>query len=447
MGRRGPKPQWVEDPFSREPIPGLVRRSDGRYVAHEDRNKTFGKETTEAIRRFRAWQSRRKGESVRIYEKREASRDVRESWEHFAEHHPDPAAREYYRRALDDPEVIYAHGVPAPEFWMKMRELLIQNPKLASQRTGIEELAYLDRLEPIETTKLSDIGDLYLADKMPPTITSKEWTNSETWFKEFLSITQARTVADLSHESFRHYREHIKNEQHERNLSKAWTRSRFGKITTIFNHALAEMNLSTRDREILSLKKLLKKPPKPKSKPVDIRRKEMTAILCEAGDFDRAMILVALNCCFNPIDIRRLRWDFIDLEKRTVCFDREKSEQLADAAVVRVAVLWQRTVDALIRIRNDPTHVFLSTLKKPIHIDTVNKRFKRVCQKAGIARNLTFTNLRDSAQTRAAELGAPMQQYQCLAGHKLPGVDDDYIRRNPNFVDEACEAIGRYYFG
>lgn len=41
----------------------------------------------------------------------------------------------------------------------------------------------------------------------------------------------------------------------------------------------------------------------------------------------------------------------------------------------------------------------------------------------------------------------PYQQYQVLSGHAFKGVDDNYIRRNSQLVELACEAIERYYFG
>ena len=35
-------------------------------------------------------------------------------------------------------------------------------------------------------------------------------------------------------------------------------------------------------------------------------------------------------------------------------------------------------------------------------------------------------------------------QYKVLMGHKLSGEDRGYIEDNPNFVGDACKAIGNY---
>lgn len=99
MGRRGPKPTWAED-ANREPVVGLILRSDGRYVAHENRNKTFGKDRDEAIRRFEVWRSKQRGETVAVVESGPPTEAVRQDWEHWAEHHSEPEAREYYRQSV-----------------------------------------------------------------------------------------------------------------------------------------------------------------------------------------------------------------------------------------------------------------------------------------------------------------------------------------------------------
>ena len=442
MGKRGPSPKWAVD-RNREPVIGLILRSDGRYIAHDDRCATFGRDRDDAIRRFRQWQARHRNERIHIPERNPIGRNV-----NFLPH-IEPIETE-----KDPPQnLTLFHSVPSPEFWDTVRQVISINPKLAAQKTGIEQLAYLTDLKPPAPSKsLKEIGETYISEKKK--LTGKEAANSLTWWNEFIKITGAKTIADLTHDAVKKYREKIKADQlipFERAgkiapKSNSYTRSRFGKIAAVINYALAEINLSQSDRQTLGLKSLLKKPPKPTSKPIDIDKDELTALLAKADDFDTALILTGLNCCFNPIDLARLKWDMIDMKNGVLRFDRHKSEHLAGSAVVRVAVLWKRTMNALEKIRKDNELVFI-TREGPMEKQTPNHRFKKLLKKAGITRKLTFTNLRDSAQTRAAELGVPMQTYQCLAGHKLPGVDDDYIRRNPNFVRQACEAIERYYFG
>jgi integrase len=123
-------------------------------------------------------------------------------------------------------------------------------------------------------------------------------------------------------------------------------------------------------------------------------------------------------------------------------------------------VLWKRTLDALKKIPSEHANVFVLSSGKsttdgkakargPIHTETLARHFAAARARAGIKRNITFANLRDSALTAAAEStdpAVPVQQYHVLAGHVSKGVDDSYISRNPRFVETACRAIERRYF-
>lgn len=446
MGRRGPQTDWAVD-HNREPVVGLIERKDGRFyaVGKDGKHKTFGRDRTEAIRRFRQWEPT-KHPKVTI-PGRTQTYHLPADKQRFLENHPPlKAVAENRIGRFDVPDAGYK--VDAGQFWNRVRSELLNDPKGAAQRTGIPELADLAKLADRfrNSATLASLRDLYTNDKKPPILTPDEWNNSRTWFDEFAAITEARTVADLTHDKVRHYRETIKAAQGKR--SNSWVRSRFGKITTIINYALSEMNLIESDRTTLALKALLKKPPRPKGKTIEIQPKELKAILKHAGEFDSAMILTAANLCFYPVDIVRLRWDMLDLKAQTMSFDREKSEHMASSAVVRVGVLWDRTVRALKKLPQTSEFVFPSPMGNwKMESQTPQKHFAKLVNQAGIKRPLPFSCLRDTGQTAAAQAGVPQQQYQCLAGHKFPGVDDDYIRRNPMFVKDACAAIEKHYFG
>jgi len=448
MGRRGPQTDWAVD-HNREQVVGLVERKDGRFYAigKDGKHRTFGKDRTEAIRRFRQWESSSNNRKVTITGPTQIYHLPADKQRLVADHPPMRRVAEQWT----GPYVLRDTGkkVDEVQFWNRVRWELQNDPKRAAQKAGIPELANLAKLADRfrESATLASIRDLYTNDKKPPVITPDEWNNSRTWFDEFASVTGARTVADLTHDKVRHYRETVKANQGER--SNSWVRARFGKVTTIINYALSEMNLIESDRTTLALKALLKKPPKPKGRPIEIQPKELKAILKNANDFDTGMILTAANLCFYPVDIVRLRWDMLDLKAKTMSFDREKSEHMASSAVVRVGVLWDRTMRALKKLPQTSEFVFPSPYGngQQLEAQTPHKRFSKLVRQAGITRPLPFSCLRDTGQTAAAQAGVPPQQYQCLAGHKFPGVDDDYIRRNPMFVKDACAAIEKHYFG
>lgn len=455
--RKGPLSNFARDAHGRVVNGLLVQKSltkNGKKIERfyaldsDDRRKYFGNSgnTKEAIRKFRRWQAQIGRETTTI------SKPI-DDLEEFISHVP--PGEEFAIMIQKDGAVTDDYDVPSDAFWDKVAEQITAHPKLAAQKTGIEELAYLDRLQPpAPSATLQAIGQLYQDDKRS-SMTLKEWSNSKTWWSEFVEITGAKCVRNLDHERFRKYRNTILTKMKDHQHSNAWARSRFGKVKSIINHASAEMELGKEDRAVLQLRSLLKQPPKPAPHPIDILPAEFKKILGKADSWERALFLMAMNCAYYPIDCKRLRWSMINIERGTVRFDREKATGRAKAAVPRVAVLWKRTLDALKKLPRGHEHVFIlpvgeSVARGPIHTETIARHFAAACARTDIKKKLTFANLRDSALTAAAEStdpAVPVQQYHVLAGHVAKGVDDSYISRNPRFVETACRAIERRYFG
>lgn len=440
MGRRGPKPSFVED-HHRNEIVGLVLRSDGRYTAHDDRNKTFGRDKVEAIRRFLEWKNKREEKTIVI--------PVEETCTGITQITKQVNGNKF---VVHTPPHEFKHVVntelPEAAFWAKWKDIL-STPKgrmIAAQNTGYRQLEYLTELAPPQpSATLKTIIERYSQDKKG-LMDDKGIKNSETWWKEFAQITGAKTVSDLTLESFRTYRQEIRNRKGDR--SDAWIRSRFGQVNTVMNHALKEMNISAQDREILQFKSLLVKPPQPMGNPKCLEVDELKAILKHADDFDKALILFALNCAYYPIDCKRITWDKIDFNTKSITrFPRIKSQKKKSRPIPRSAVLWDRTIEALKKLkRTELPNVFISEQGTPIAPQTIQRHFERCRDAAGIKREITFGNLRDTAQTIAAQYGAPIQQYKCLAGHAC-GIDDNYIVRNPFFTKDACKATENHFFG
>lgn len=301
-------------------------------------------------------------------------------------------------------------------------------------------LANAENLKPPPSSKqLATFAATYLDDK---SLSRDESTSTRTWWDEFLSITKAKTVTDLNRDSFKRYRKTIKDRQGDH--SNAWVRSRFGKIKTIINHALVEIELTEREKLILSDVALLKKPSKPTPKPCDSSPKKMKAILSKADKWDSALILLALNAAYTNIDCAALRWDMVDFENGTIRFDRGKSVHLTTQSLPRICSLWGRTIKALRALKNGHTNVFVSSRGEPPHRNTITRRFDRCCTQAGVE-NRTFKHLRKSAMTAASnDPKVPDRQIELLAGHSS-GIKEHYVVRKN--VQLACEAIERYYFG
>ena len=451
--RRGPQPNFVRD-RNGNVVNGLhiqkAKNRSGRDIERfyavdgDGRRKYFGNsdDRPTAILKYRQWEAQQDGDTVAILRKKLRLGELSGGLEAAIKH------REIEFTIDEDGDVEVEELVASDAFWEAVRNQIFTNPQLAAQKTGIEQLAYLHRLQPPPPSKvLEDVVALYLDDKKGE-LTSKEWKNSRTWWDEFCDITGAKFVADLDRDQFRRFRKIIKGRQGER--SSVWVRSRFGKIKTVIRYALAEMDLSPEDQAVLKMVSLLRLPPKPTPDPKDITPKELKAILKKADEWMAAIILTALNCAYGATDSSRLQWSMIDFKKGVIRFDRTKAIGRVKGAVPRVAVLWKRTTTELRKVQNDHSHVFVSTYGRPVHVETIRRHWNDLCEAAGIKRDLEFGFLRKSAQTAAASSKSPVvpyQQYQVLSGHAFKGVDDNYIRRNPRLVELACKAIERYYFG
>jgi len=450
--KKGPPPDFVRD-RNGNVVNGLRKQKSktkgGREIVRyftvpaDGGRKYFGNSDDKpgAIFAYRQWQAQQEGHTLGVTTGKATLREFDD----------DPEA--VFRRPIEitidkDGSVEVADHVQEDAFWAVVASEIHSNAQLVAQKTKIEQIGYLHRLEPPPPSKsLEEIGRLYLDDKVDE-ITPKEWKNSETWWKEFCDITGAKFVADLDRQQFRRYMKIIKQRRGGR--SPVWIRSRFSKIKTIIHHALDEMDLTADEQKILKIVSLLKPPPKPTPDPDVITPQDLKMILKVADDWMTALILTALNCAYGATDCCRLERNMIDGRQGTIRFDRTKAVGRAKGSVPRVAVLWKRTHKALKKIDRELRHVFALAHGRPPHVETIRRYWDDLLQEAGIDRDLSFGVLRRSTQTAAASSknpAVPYQQYQVLSGHTFKGVEDNYIRRNPRLVELACEAVERYYFG
>ncbi len=446
--RRGRPPKFARDD-GRE-IHGLSRHSDGRHYATFSKPRVyFSRDVTQGIREYRQWQAREGRQTVAIGKDLPHPDDPKFSEVLEAHMFQAPVDEGITLTVYPDGKITNEVDVDSAAFWDKVRDVLTEDLKLAAQKTGIRELEWLPDLKPPPPPiSLSVLGELYFDDKKDE-IGKKEWNNSRSWWDEFCRLVEpVKMLNDLDKEAFRKYAQKVKANQGSN--SDSYVRSRFHKIKTILNHAYesADIPPDLIARLKVDCKKPLRAPPQPRGNPLDITPTEFADLLTHADPQMRAMLLLAMNGVLYPVDIHRIRWPNVDLVERGMVFDRVKKNTRDKLGTVRVAVLWQSTCDALAELRGSSSTtqpIFMSIQKKPLHIETIRRRFNSLKVKANIKRNITFANIRDSATTVAAR-NAPQAQYQVLMGHVLPGADESYIRKNPWFVKDACAAIEQYYF-
>jgi integrase len=453
--RRGPRPQYVRDHDERE-VFGLRAfktkhlDADGnpvlRFYSLDDKARRVyhgdSIDKAEAISNFHQWELAQENGTLFT----------------LPVNVDDDAA---FRRAVRFFEdfVIDVDGTVVAERLMpaeSVRAYLVTDPALAASETRLPDLNRLRSLPQPSSLTVKQCGDLYLRRKKDA-ITQKEWAKAKTWWGEFCRCVSPDTlVRDLDFDAFDLYgswvttQENLASPHTGKRRTKNFRRNRFHMIRTILNFAGRCRRISP--EELARLKwewaEPLTSPKRPRRKKTKIRAEEFKAMLDAAKTAqDRCMLLLALNGALYNQDLAELTWDCLDLDARTMVLFRGKRDADQYEGIVRVAVLWPETVDALKELRRQACrkHVFVSPSARPMHPDTIYDHLKRLKTNAGITRGFTPRNLRDTATTIAAR-NAPQAQYKVLMGHKLQGSDDDYIVKNPHFVADACNAVHRHFF-
>jgi integrase len=152
-----------------------------------------------------------------------------------------------------------------------------------------------------------------------------------------------------------------------------------------------------------------------------------------------------LNCAFYPSEAADVQKSHIDLDAKVLVMDRSKT------GVARIAVLWDRTVEAVREhLRAEPNaspYLFVSESGSSYDANHVGRNFRRRRAKAQLPDTVTFDMIRDGAYTAAVKGGASIDQARMLAGQRVSGVTDYYLKRDPRMVADACAAIEKHYFG
>lgn len=427
---------------------GLKRRPDGRFYAAQQPTKTFGKDPAEAVFRFRQWLAKKDREYVAVSETVPVdTTDACETGKWLLS--------EWNLDLRIDPQTnTVSRRIDAAAFYARARAEILKDPRLFAKRVGIPEIGYLEKLEaPPPSISLVEAGEIYHREKEGD-IAAKQWKNSKVWWQEFLDLVPVKNVDELNRDAFQAYAAEIKKRQTQKSpktgkpRGKSWVRSRFITVQTVINYLRDAKKISAELHARLQgdWKQPLKKVAQPKGAKYVIKPAEFQAMLEIADDFMRALLLLGVNAAFYPSDFD-LRWEHVDLDDKTLCCRRQKCNVGDSEGVLRMAVLWNDTVDALKKLRRkDVPHVFATRTGNPIAASTVWDRFIRLRKKAGVDRPLRPEDLRNTAATIAAEK-ASKAQYDVLMGHSLGREDEGYIEKHRFFTKDACEAIREYLLG
>ncbi len=198
---------------------------------------------------------------------------------------------------------------------------------------------------------------------------------------------------------------------------------------------------------------------------------ELRLLVDSAGVQLKAIVLLGANAALLPVDIARLEFEEIDLDRSTLRQARGKT------GVDRQCWLWPQTVEAVkaaIEARPKPAKpeyrdlVFLTEsgnpmvrtrtpakaakdIKKALNATVINRvtsDFRGLMQDCKVYRHRRgFGALRHGFLT-IAEQGRDFAAVACVMGHVLPGVGSHYRERvGADRIKAACEIVRTWLFG
>lgn len=399
-----------------ETILGLTRSADGRFRPIGRSTPAWsGADEAKAIHQFRRWQANQAQGGATAAELDEAS---------GIHHGPTLEGKIYWTKYFHD--------------------LLVRDPRHAAIELDDERLARLNELgERLPSLTLAEIGQAYL-NKQPPL--SKNWKRqSRQFWDEFCAVVKAETVRDVSPEDMSRYGDAIL----AAGKSPTYVAHRFGAIKSIFAFALKRGRDTEQLNRVLTLCKMLTPPRKNGTDPKPISPEHFAALLDAAPITFKAVFLLSLNAALYPSEVAAVKKSHI--RDGCLVMDRNKT------GAVRIAVLWQRAIDAIAAYQAEQPHeseyLFVGRTGQPWDGNHMSRHFRGIRAAAKTADDkplpdtLEFAHIRDGAYSAAIQAGADITQARLVAGHSVGGISDAYIRRNPQMVADACRAIERHYFG
>jgi len=437
MVKRGRKAKHVKDPATGETINGLSKEpKSGRYYATGTKLR-FGTDFHQAVMKFRRWQ--RNQDKIATVPMPHVNPGITqaEADELAARHEAVIRPGEYLQEWPPT-------NVPEAVIWDWVRDQIYVNPKHASEMTGIKQLAHLTDIRPPEPSlRLDAIGNLYADTKI--NIKADQRRKVRLVCDEFATrVGLAKTLRDVTQEDVDAYHVWVWRTAKRKNRSPSWINDRFDNIKTGLNFALKKHKDKESVRRVLDYCAIFEKACSNGTDPRPIAKEDFAKLLAKCDEKWTAVLLVALNCAMYPQEVADLRKGEIDLDKRTLVTRRGKT------GIIRIAVLWPRTVKALkAYFAAEPhhrDHVFINVNGAPYNANHITRNFRRRRKEAKLSDSVTFDQIRDGSYTAVVEAGHDLQMAKLIAGHGT-GIPDHYLKRKPTMVATACRAIERAYFG
>lgn len=322
------------------------------------------------------------------------------------------------------------------ERWMYgwMREAILTDRKKCATMTGIAWLEWGPQLtQPEGSHSLKELGDLYAA---KAGMSANEVGRSKLFWAEFTRAVGVDTVRELTHEAVERYERIIGT----KGLAPKSILHRYRKVRTIFHFAIKRGKSIEECRKALDVLAMLEVKGTQPLDPKPIAPEAFWRLYKAAKDAKdetfAALMVFALNACLYSSEVAAVKWDDVDLKAGEFVCRRNKTQ------VPRVAVLWPQTAKLLKALPRQGEYIFY-TSRRSYTTFSVLEIWRRYREAAGYAKEgdeVTFSQIRDAAYSIACRVST-FDKARVLSGHRLPGAADNYILRNPRFVEDACDAV------
>ncbi len=314
-------------------------------------------------------------------------------------------------------------------FWNWLRDQLLTNSLYISQRVGIPQVANLKSPAVTKATPFSDLLDNYIREA---NVGEKTFYKVKKEFKRFMKIV-GKTTDDLSVKSLATYRKSFKP-----SWSAQTSKTKIAYIKSVFSLAQKTGLIgSSVDDALLTLRA-----PSVTGgyTPSPMAKEDFRTLLDGSDDLWRAILLLSLNCCLYLQECSVVKWDDLDLEKKTFVTRRAKTK------VIRAATLWDETIEAVKKMKTKTDYVFSSTHGTSYSAISLRMAFAELRKRVGVNENVKFNHIRDGAYTAAVQKKGVEEKFaRVLAGHKATGLQDNYVMRNPEITRDACDAVYAAY--
>lgn len=417
MPKVGRRTKWYESK-THGTILGLVRRTDGRWEVKAT-GQTF-READEnlAIMRFRKLSEA--SQSVQLPGKLSRTANP---WSGIA-------------RAASRLGNVDTVDVDSPELWAWVKAQLIARPFYVAERTGIPQLAsFADLPIPGPSPSLSDLVERYCNNSGVEEVTQSK---ARKVIADFRKMTGIETLRDITTEKLISYREAVK----QKTTNPHTLSNKFGKLKTVIGFGLKDgLDSAAISGALAKMKVLYVQGSTSETDPNPIDPAIFRKLLAGADAEMRAVLLLSLNACLYLSEALAIEWSEINFSTGSFQTNRNKT------GIPRAAVLWPITLEAIQAIphKAKSPFVFTSSHGKSFNVNGYRDKFARFRKAVSVGEDILFNNIRDGAYTAACEQGVDFQLCQMLSGHKLPGQSDAYVKRTPQKVRPACEAVYAAY--